>query len=459
MPSLPLVPLGRPSSRGRGRTPITRAGSAERKAVSEPVVTVATKPPGAGLNACNVDLAEPRRKLILSGWTASADSLEFQVAGAGGVGAVTDGLYRQTGVHNGHPLHTQVDGDSVIYFADFWKLNVHHDLGGWTYFAPSWDEPHPPSGLWSTRMRSLTDADPAPRITVLRSTPAECFSSSPISAACGADGLELNVSGPEISVALGMLPEELEVCAPLSPTWSAAASTNICDTDVARCLRCLPNQKVALQLVKSLGRFSDDVSSLRGRHERQRRQTETLQKTLWPRETLDTHLTALQAENAHLTDWCSVRPSVLPAARRTLAPRPVRETVRQQGVFRDLLEQEAMTQEDLAGEKHRQWCPLPLSRPGHICEDLCARLYESEQELRVVLEEEQKLIGDRATLGMVRTVSDVRLRFEKDIVDKNKAQKAAAQKAAARSPALPRKAPPAKPRGRSEKSEASYLGR
>lgn len=394
---------------------------------------------------------------------ASADSVEFQVSGAGGLGACTDGLYRQAGMHNDCPMYAQVDGSAVIYFSERWKINFQNDLKGWLYSAPSWEQPQPPSGLWTTSGYAFADADPAPSVTVLRSTPADAFSSSPMvrQPEPSVDGPDGASRAEDLSAMISLLPEdrrrsqcaslpeELEVCAPLSPTWSAAASTSICDADVARALRSLPNQKVALQLVQSLGRFSENVSSLRGRHAEQRQQTERLQKTLWPQERLDMHLTALQAENSHLTDWCMVRPSVLPAAKRTIEPQPRREAVTPQGLFRDLLEQEAMMQEDLASEKYRRWCPMPLSRPGHICEDFCVRLYEREQELRAVLEEEQRLLGDCA-IGMVRTTSDVRLRFEKDIAEKNRAQRSGV-----RSHDSPSKVSMSKVRGRNTTSQAA----
>lgn len=66
------------------------------------------------------------------------------------VGAACNGIFRQSGEHNGKPLFKRVDGgDAAVYFQGFWKVtSPATSLGGWWFGNKDSTGDLPPSGTW-----------------------------------------------------------------------------------------------------------------------------------------------------------------------------------------------------------------------------------------------------------------------------------------------------------------------
>lgn len=94
----------------------------------------------------------------------AAPSVDFVITGAGGVGAVVNGSYRQAGEHEGRPMYRQVGGESVLFFRGFWKLNDTTRTCVWRYSVPDATGEKPPTGPWTTYGYSLADAQPPPTV-------------------------------------------------------------------------------------------------------------------------------------------------------------------------------------------------------------------------------------------------------------------------------------------------------
>lgn len=90
----------------------------------------------------------------------------LRVSHAGGRGSSVNGRYVPTDSYNGKPKYRQQNGQAIIYFDVFWKINFRDDCRGWYYSHPHHDAVVPPRGEWTTEGYSGGDADPAPEVGV-----------------------------------------------------------------------------------------------------------------------------------------------------------------------------------------------------------------------------------------------------------------------------------------------------
>ncbi|CAK0791176.1 unnamed protein product, partial [Prorocentrum cordatum] len=103
------------------------------------------------------------------GGSGSSQVTWLRVAGAGGVGARGNGVYRAAGGHAGRTKYQQVDGAWIIYHTKSgWKINDEDDTQGWIYKHADKRRADPPEGPWTTDGYTNGDADPPPCVTHLQ---------------------------------------------------------------------------------------------------------------------------------------------------------------------------------------------------------------------------------------------------------------------------------------------------
>jgi len=90
---------------------------------------------------------------------------KLSVQGAGGKGACANGEYHLQGLHNHHPMFYQQNGSCVLFFDEFWKLNIQDDTTSWVYSVPSALGAFPPACKWTSVGYDGNDVDPPPVIS------------------------------------------------------------------------------------------------------------------------------------------------------------------------------------------------------------------------------------------------------------------------------------------------------
>jgi len=90
----------------------------------------------------------------------------YVVSGAGGMGRAVNGTYMQVGDFVSRPKYKKIDGESIIYFRQFWKLSDSDRTDRWLYsLSGSASEPQPPMGDWTTfGFEGAASIAPAPSI-------------------------------------------------------------------------------------------------------------------------------------------------------------------------------------------------------------------------------------------------------------------------------------------------------
>jgi hypothetical protein len=88
------------------------------------------------------------------------------VEGAGGVGQAVNGTYRVCGLHRSCLKFKKVNGSSILYWNEKWRLNNVDDTRGWYYTGPRCEPSQrlPPEGTWNTEGYDHRDAEPAPKL-------------------------------------------------------------------------------------------------------------------------------------------------------------------------------------------------------------------------------------------------------------------------------------------------------
>ncbi|CAE7403285.1 traf6-b [Symbiodinium sp. CCMP2592] len=95
----------------------------------------------------------------------------FIVGGAGSDAqhSRVNGRYACVGIFMGKPKYKQVDGEGILYWRDYWKLNYTDGARVWYYaYYPDSDSSLPPTGTWTTFAYSNRLALPAPEVSIGR---------------------------------------------------------------------------------------------------------------------------------------------------------------------------------------------------------------------------------------------------------------------------------------------------
>eukprot|EP00438_Fugacium_kawagutii_P028437 Skav226821 [mRNA] locus=scaffold606:116024:125447:- [translate_table: standard] len=154
----------------------------------------------------------------------------LRVSHAGGRGSSVNGRYVPTDSYNGKPKYRQQNGQAIIYFDVFWKINFRDDCRGWYYSHPHHDAVVPPRGEWTTEGYSGGDADPAPEVV-------RAFDVGDLVRFVNVEDLQWSsVPGPSVTPALGSAFTISEVRGEwfqdASNHWGPLSSVEVCQEAV-----------------------------------------------------------------------------------------------------------------------------------------------------------------------------------------------------------------------------------
>jgi hypothetical protein len=108
------------------------------------------------------------------------DDDAFIVSGPAGVARGVLGRYRKVGEHKDRPKYRNQHG-AVIYFDEYWKMNVKDDVLHWCYEVRASAEEQPPTQAWAVYHFYGDSACPAP--TVARAADVELLAVSGVAGA------------------------------------------------------------------------------------------------------------------------------------------------------------------------------------------------------------------------------------------------------------------------------------